>query len=232
VEIAFHVADNFQQQNGGHYGEANATEFSALLAGHNYSNPRLKWRVRQLSELPSEWESQLPGPSIWNVCQRFLLGASCGATDCQPDAILSHALRIVAFSRRVLPWAQHRLLSPSSPPLCSFHGNDLATGRPLPHFDLDVAVRYQDGKFELLRLQGQGDIFSLSQEEYSLLCLFDGEAPQDYAFWPADTPCNPELGSELVQEMVALVRHGELEARAFMDEQTLSAILRAAPVHH
>jgi predicted nucleotidyltransferase len=188
----------------------------ALLAGYNYSNPHLKWRVRQLSELRSDWESDLPGRRTGMSARDLYWSLHAAPASASPGAILDHALRIVAFSRRVFPWAESRLLSPTSPTLFSFDRDDTGTGQPLPHLDLDVAVRYRDGKFELLRLHGDGVIFTLSPEEYSLSCLFDGE-----------TSSNKE-NEELLQEMIALVRHGDLEARPFMDEQALTTILHRA----
>ena len=188
----------------------------ALLAGHNYSNPHLKWRVRQLSELSPDWESDLPGRRTGMSARDLYWSLHAAPPSASPGLILDHALRIVAFSRRVFPWAEYRLLSPSSPPLFSYEHDETGTGLPLPHLDLDVAVRYRAGKFELLRLHGDGVIFTLSPEEYSLSCLFDGQ-----------TASNKE-DEELLQEILALVRHGDLEARPFMDEQSLRTILHRA----
>ena len=197
----------------------------ALLAAHKYTNPHWKWRIRQLSDLPSEWDVELPGRRTGVSARDLYLKLHSTPRSTSLSDILSHALRIVAFSRRVFPWATYRLLSPSLPPLQAAHSDHTATGVPLPNLDVDVIVRYRDEKFELLRLQGEGEIFSLSPKEYSLLCLFDGETPKEYAISEAETLSNKKVGREFLQQMLALVRHGDFEARSGFDQQALSTIL-------
>jgi hypothetical protein len=200
----------------------------ALLAAYKYSNSNSKWRVRQLTDLPAEWELELPGRRSGMSARDLYLSLHSTPRSSSPKAILDYSLRIVAFARRVFPWAEYRLLSPASLPLSSANGSDMAGGRPLPHLDLDVTVRYQKGKFELLRLNGKGEIFLLSPREYSLLCLFDGVTSREDAIREAEQTLNEAVGVDFVSEMEALVRHGDFEARNFVDGQALKAILRTA----
>jgi hypothetical protein len=206
--------------------EALTHAVDALLAGYGYSNPSPQWRVRLLANLPSEWELDLPGRQTGLSARELFLSLHRVPQSITPSAVLDHALRITAFLRRLLPLIECRLLNPSLlrvlPAQLGRAGND----RPLPHLDLDVTVRYNDGYFELLRLNERGQIFTLSLTEYSLLCLFDGETSRQDAVSYAERLLGNGSGSDLVEEMIALVRYGEFEARNFVDEQALNAILR------
>lgn len=198
----------------------------ALVAGYGYTNPSLQWRARLLTYLPDEWESELLGRQTGISARELYLSLHRAPQSTAPSAILDHALRIVAFSRRLFPSIEYRLLSPSSPPLPLAQSNDVAKDRPLPHLDLDVTVRYKEGHFELLRLNEPGQAFTLSPRQYSLLCLFDGETSREYAVHHAESLCGKGKGRELVEEMLALIQYGKFEAPNFLDEQALSAILR------
>jgi len=198
----------------------------ALLAGHHYPNFMAKWRVRQLMDLPSQWELELPGRPFEISAMDVYLSLHSAPQTLSPSAIFNHAQRIVAFSRRVLPWAEYRLLGPNSIPLNAASTGHTMTGQPLPHLDLDVAIRYRNGSFELFRLQGKGEIFSLSEKEYSLLCLFDGETSRDYAIREAERLVDKDTGSDLIEALMALVQHGELEGKSFLNESALREILR------
>jgi len=200
----------------------------ALLAAYNHSNPDWKWRVRQLTDLTADWERKLPGRRSGMSARDLYLSLHSAPRRGNPNAILKHALRIAAFSRRVFPWAEYRLLSSNLPPLPSSQGGaegGAGTGRTLPNLDLDVTVRYRHEKFEVLRLNGDGQIFCLSPNEYSLLCLFDGETTKEYALSAAGMTCK-ESGSEFLEEMLALIRYGDFEAQEILDEKALSTILR------
>lgn len=198
----------------------------ALLAAYQHTNPSCQWRARLLTNLPSEWESELPGRPTGLSPREQYLSLHRAPTALTASVILDHALRIVAFLRRLLPSAEYRLLSPSLPSLLPAQSIKSESDWPLPHLDLDVTVRYRQDRFELLRLNGPGQIFTLSPREYSLLCLFDGETPRAYAVNYAERLWGVGRGSALVEEMLALVRYGKFEAQPFIDEHILNSILR------
>ena len=198
---------------------------------HHGTNPDFRWRVLQLMRLPKQWEQKLPGRQCGVSAEELYWSLHRAPDTIRASAIHDHALRIVAFSRRVFPWAEYQLLSPSLPPIPTVACTGINSNQPLPHLDLDVTVRYRDGNFELLRLQGDGQIFRLSAREYSLLCLFDGETSKEFAGEYAARLWDRSSGEDLVEEMQALVRHGNFEAADFLDEQALSALLIATKKH-
>jgi hypothetical protein len=197
----------------------------ALLAGHHFTNPNWRWRVGELRRLPKQWEQKLPGRQSEKSAEELYWSLHRAPDSTGINDIHNHALRIVAFSRRVFSWAEYQLLSPSLPPIPTAQCTSIVSNEPLPHLDLDVTVRYRDSNFELLRLQGDGQIFRLSAQEYSLLCLFDGETSKDFAAEYAARLWGRTQGENLVEEMETLVRYGKLEATDCLDEQALSALL-------
>lgn len=197
----------------------------ALLVMYQYTNPSWQWRVRLLSNLPVEWESGLPGRPTGLSPRELYLSLHQAPTAHTPTAFLDHALRIVAFSRRLLPSAEYRLLNSFLTMLPPAQLSKSENDGPLPRLDLDVVLRYKQSGFELLRLNGTGQVFTLSAREYCLLCLFDGETSRAYAVNYAESLWGERRGIDLVEEMLALVRYGEFEARPFIDEYTLNTIL-------
>jgi hypothetical protein len=201
----------------------------ALLAAHGDTNPNGKWRMRNLAALPADWEKELPGRSSGLSAQDLVLLLNRAPATDDVLAVLAHALRITHVSRRVFGWAEARLLSDRPPLLrsCELRARN-ADGPRLPHLDLDVAIRFQAERFALMRINGSGQVFRLSAEEYSLLSLFDGEtsiaqaASHARKLWPRAAH-RPE---RRVEQMMALIRHAELGARPMIDEIALSKILR------
>src|ERR1041384_6530443 len=81
-----------------------------LLAGYGYTNPNQKWRVRLLSRLPGDWEQRLPGTiSGMSAVEKFMMLHKAPESTSR-SAIFEYTLRIAAFSRRVFPWAELKLL--------------------------------------------------------------------------------------------------------------------------
>jgi hypothetical protein len=203
-----------------------ANTVDALLAAHGYAVPISKWRLRLLEKLPDDWEDQLPGRRIGLRPRDVYLALHRAPPAPSPDLVLQHALRIVAFARRVFAWAEYRLLHPSSHATAAALTGRRSPGRPLPHLDVDVVVRYRDSQFELLRLNGTGEVFGLSADEYSIICLFDGETSREEASGHAGRLWRKRNGRAVVDEMLALVHRGDFTARGFVDEKALDAILR------
>lgn len=198
-----------------------------LLAAHGHTNPSWKWRVRQLRDLPDSWEIELPGrltgASPWE--RYWSLHRTPERTT--PGIVLDYALRIVAFSRVVFPWAEQKLLAPAAPPVPPASPGGPTGGEPLPHLDVDVTIRYKEGRFELLRLNGRDQSYDLSPKAYSLLCLFDGETSRAYATEHAERLWSEGRGAEMVEDMVTLVRYAQMDAVDVLDEESLRAILRS-----
>ena len=182
----------------------------ALLAGHGVTNPSWKWRLRFLGQLPSGWERELPGrPSGVAARDRYMsLHRAPEAINAQ--SVFEHAHRIAAFARRVLAWADWRLCEEGPTPFRAIESN--GDRPPFPRLDFEVVARYRDGYFEVMRLNGNGQVFRLLPEELSILSRFDGETPRH--------------DGEEADRMMALVRHAGLEARGIIDEEALRAILR------
>jgi hypothetical protein len=198
-----------------------------LLAGHGFTNPGQKWRARQLGLLPDTWELDLPGRrSGLSPIDRYL------SLHRAPESLtlgtaLHHALRIVAFSRRVFPWAEHKLLGPRERlPPALVAGDPPIPQKALPHLDLDVEVRYRDGGFELRRLNEEGAAFQLSPQSFSLLSLFDGETSRERAVAHAETLGGDRSGAELLEELQTVIRYARFTAPVVVDEQALAALLR------
>lgn len=200
-----------------------------LLASYEKTNPNHKWRVRQLAELPADWERRLPGQrTSLSPVERFMSLYRTPPGDSE-SAIFNHALRIVAFSRCVLPCAEFTLLGhPTLRALALDACAPSATPEardPLPHLDLDVAIRYSGSDFELLRLNEQGQSATLSPQAFLLLCLFDGVTSRAAAEEYAGRLGFEESGAEVVERLLTLIRYARLGAGEVIDEQMLGAIL-------
>lgn len=204
-----------------------ALTIDGLLAAHGDTNPNWKWRCRLLGRLPSDLELRLPGrPTGLSPTERFL------SLHQPPRRVVLHevvnySLRIVAFSRTILPWAEFMLLAPEHEvvPAVPLTQPDDVGGPYLPHLDLDVAVEFREGSFEVRRLNEPGQRFLLSPRAYSLFCLFDGETPRAYALRYAERLTTEKSGGTSVEEIATLVRHAQLEVDASVDEEMLASIL-------
>ena len=198
----------------------------ALLAGHLDSNPSRKWRIRSLARLAPDWERSLAGvPAEKSASDLFwsLHRAPQAADDI--GAALTHSLEIVALSRRIFPWAERRLLDRVAPPPLALEVGGTGTGRALPYLDLDVVVRYDDGRYVLMRPNAPGGrAFILSAEMYSVLCLFDGKTREETAFAHAERLCGRD-DPQIVDDVRELVRYGGFELRETVDERALAAVL-------
>jgi hypothetical protein len=95
----------------------------------------------------------------------------------------------------------------------------------LPHLDPDVTIRYRDGHFDVLRLNSESQSYSLTPEAYAVLCLFDGETTRDSAALYAQQLPSNAAGAGLVDQIFALVDHGDFAARPIVDYRALSDLL-------
>lgn len=71
--------------------------------------------------------------------------------------------------------AERGRLDPAARPLPSLDRHAPKSGPQLPHFDLNLTVLYDQGRFELVRLNGRESPIEVSPEVWALLCLFDGQ---------------------------------------------------------
>ncbi len=242
LDWACHLARNLQIDLAGlrSEGDAYTMLFAAqellghtidgLLAGHGYTNPAWKWRVRQLAALPDDWEQDLPGRHTGLSAPDRYLSLHRPPADAEPRAILEYGLRIVAFSRCVLPWAERQRLGANAhhPPLAAGHGAP-GSGERLPHLDLNVAVLYHEGRFELARLNSSEPSVEISPETWLLLSLFDGETSYAEAVSFTERLFGEGRGRETMDGLLAFVRYANFEAGDILDEQALGRLLAADP---
>lgn len=200
----------------------------ALLAGHGVATPNPKWRARQLSNLPDGWNARVAvQPEESSALDLFLkLHRAPKSMAC--DQVLEHSRRIVAFSRTVFPCMEHTLLGPVSvsiPRLPARNDSENPGGTLLPCLDLDVQVSYQDGRFEMWRLNQSEMVFELSPLAYSVACLFDGRTSRCDAIRRAASLVGEEAAEKVIEEVGAMVQLGHLEAWVRIDEELLRGIL-------
>jgi hypothetical protein len=247
LDWARHLAGNLQIDLAGLRGAGDARSMlfvaqevlahtiDGLLAGYGFTNPIWKWRVRQLNELPNDWELTLPGRSTGLTAPERYLSLHRAPGDVTPRTILEYALRIVAFSRCVFPWAERRLYGDSVLPVSPVSVTDAAPDgakaasnegiRRMPHLDLNVAVLYHEGHFELVRLNGRAAPIEVSAEAWTMLCFFDGETSRAEAVRHAEKLHGADRGAAFIDGLVELVGFAKLEADQMCDEEALAKLL-------
>ncbi len=197
----------------------------AVLASQGFTTGNPKWRSRQLAGLAPHWEAGLYGVPCGQPLQDVFLGLSAFDPHGAVTALVERALRIVALARRVLP-----MLGVVRPSLVTLVqpdgiGPDDDRSPTMPHLDLDVAVRYRQGYFELFRLNKDGGIFRLGSREYAIVCLCDGLTTFDQACGHAGALWGESGAQALVEQVLALIQFGNLEAPAYVDDQVLARLL-------
>jgi len=242
LDCARFMASTFQIDLAGLYGAGDALSMpfvaqellghtaDALLARYGLTNPNPKWRVRQLGYVPEAWREELPGrPPELSAVNTFVQ-LHRAPEDESLDGAFAHAARIVAFSRTIFPLVECKLLGPPGMTLPQLSAAPCGTAAEalLPVLDLDVQVSYQDGHFELWRLNDPAVAFALSPLAYSLLCLCDGRTSRMAALEQAVRLAGAGLAQGTIDELLSVVRYGRLEAARPIDEDALSAILRSA----
>jgi hypothetical protein len=196
-----------------------------LLAAFGRTNPNGKWRVRLLAELPDGGFARLPGRPLGRSLRDEYVALHRAPDLEDVGAVHAHALGAVAFARRALAFAERTLVRPDAAPLPILGGRDgEGPHQPvLPHLDLDVTLR--GDSLELLRLQGNGEVMSLSPESAVLLCLFDGHTSVSSAVASADHLFGEGKGAEVVGDLLALVEALKLAARPMLDVAVLARLL-------
>jgi hypothetical protein len=234
IDASSYRASTFQVDMAGFYRSQDLTSLhfagqqllghimDALLASCGMTNVNPKWRVKQLSFLPDDWESAFFGRKSGMNALGLYLELSSFSKDDTDQMVVDRAQSIAALARRVLPvlaWDHGRaIVQPSLP------AGRIPDDRPLPQLDFDVAVQFRNGHYELFRLNQPSSIFSLTAREYSIVCLCDGRTSLSEAYRYAESldECKPH---ELVEQLIALIGHGNLEARSYVDETALGNLL-------
>lgn len=234
IDLSSYMAATLQVDMAGFHREGDAVSLhfagqqllghlmDALLAHHGMTNANPKWRARQLACLPADWEDSFYGRKTGMTAHGLYLALSEFSSDEAPQALVGRALRIATLARRVLPMLSGDLSFGSvipAPP-----DNDGAGVARLAQLDLDVAVRFRNGHYELYRLNTPSSIFSLSAREYSLVCLFDGITTVGYACRYAESLWEERDGQTLVDQIIALIGYGNFEAPAYVDEAALARL--------
>jgi hypothetical protein len=242
LDCARFMASTFQIDLAGLYGAGDALSMpfvaqellghtaDALLARYGLTNPNPKWRVRQLGNVPEAWRGELPGRPPELSAVRTFAQLHRAPEDESLDGAFAHAARIVAFSRAIFPSVECKLLGPPGTmvPQLPVAPCGAAAEAVLPVLDFDVQVSYQDGRFELWRLNDPAVAFALSPLAYSLLCLCDGRTSRMAALEQAARQAGPELAQGTVDELLRVIRYGRLEVAGPIDEDALGVILRSA----
>lgn len=205
-------------------GELLGHTIDALLAAHGYTNHISKWRARQLMQLPHDWETLMPGRRTGLSALDRYLSLYRTPTELARREVFAYALRIAAFARVVVPWAECRLLGQTMPALPSMTTSARPDGIRLPHLDLNVAVLRDGDRFLLLRLNA-GRAVEISHEMWALLCLFDGATPAALAKKYAGELLGKRKGPHVFDEVTALVRHAELQAVDILDNPPIRRVL-------
>ena len=201
-----------------------------VLAALGQTNPNGKWRVRQLADVPIDAQPCFPGRPFERHLRDEYVRLHRAPDLYEVKAVHAHALEATSFTRRMLLFAERKLVSPRAPALPHFqdHAVRSVDGTSLPHLDLDVTIR--GDSLEILRLQGSGEVISLSPESAALLCLFDGQTSMGEAVASADVYYGEGQGKDVIQDLIAFVDKLQLCARPMIDMGALSLLLGRTPV--
>jgi hypothetical protein len=187
LHVARHLARTVQVDMAGHRDGEDAASLvyaaqdllghavDALTAAHGLTNPNPKWRGRLLRELPGDWQAPLGIRPTGESAQDAVWRLHRAPERPEMAAALGHALRITAFTRAVVLWAERRLVRRHPAPPLAGTWPARNGGAPLPHLDLDVDVVPGDGGgAQAARLNAFGTPLQLSPRELALALLFDG----------------------------------------------------------
>lgn len=200
----------------------------ALLAGFGFLSPNPKWRPRLLGRIPASWREEMPGQPADRSAVETFVALHRAPDDGSLASAFEHAARIVGFSRAIFPWMEYRLLGGTAAipwQLPTAHSGAGAAGGRLPMLGLDVQVSYQDGRFELWRLNEPATVFAVSPLAYSVLCLCDGTTLEGEALGRVARMVGAQQAGSIVDEVLSILRYGHFDMERPIDEAALSAIL-------
>ena len=149
-----------------------------LLAGHHLTNPNPKWRSRLLERLPADWDRPLRMRPTGLRPDRLLWDLHRAPVEPRRELAVSHALRCVTFARVVFAWAERRIVGRAALDNGSYAWapeEGRTQGQHLPGLEFDVDFFFSDAGIAVARLNEFGASLPLSEREFALLQLFDGQ---------------------------------------------------------
>jgi hypothetical protein len=155
-----------------------------LLAAVGDANPSRKWRLAKLRGLGRPGPDLPGGPLLPSPADAFLRLWTVRSTS--PAAVRRHLAECVHTVRRVVPWARQRFLAaePGAARERALPGEPAGTasrrGRILPCLDLDLRVRWLDGRLEVTR-PGWPEPWVIDERTHEALICFDGRTRLDEA---------------------------------------------------
>jgi hypothetical protein len=154
-----------------------------LLAGHYLTNPNPKWRLRLLRRLPLDWDRPLRmRPTGLRADQAFWDLHQAPAEPARDPAV-AYALRCISFARVAFAWAEERLFERPVPD-GGLRARELcrrAEGQPLPGLEFDVDFAFTRTGIAVARLNEFEATLRLSEREFALFLLLDGQTSIDEA---------------------------------------------------
>lgn len=186
----------------------------ALLAGHLITNPLLKWRWRLLSSLPTNWTHALTEQSteltaaqhVWHLYQipEHLNKKSC----------LLHAFRITTFARAVFNWAERQLMTEryhqQTPIRWYTQSHPRDNGHPLPYLNFDVDFFLANDHVTVSRLNEFANPLILTQQEFALFLLFDGNTHAHDAITAVYGIENHEENTSILDNLITRIAQANL----------------------
>lgn len=237
IDLSRYMASTLQVDMAGFYRAADALSLhfagqqmlghlmDALLASHGITTGNPKWRIRQLAALDQAWEDGLYGRATGLSPQQLFLALSAFSADDQPRQAITRGAALATLARRLLPMLADGARAHPAGSGTGCTGPDDAEDRRMPQLDLDVTVKYRNGRFDLFRLNRQSSTFALGPREYAVVCLCDGVTTvagacrQIAARWvESDAPA-------LVEQVLALIRFGDFEMPAYVDQAALAQLI-------
>ncbi|WP_275761076.1 hypothetical protein [Ralstonia pseudosolanacearum] len=193
----------------------------ALLAAHRKTNPTPKWRFSLLRALAPDWEEGMPGLPTRTTAISAAVTLFCTPTELSPQSVYEWVLSILAFSRRIVPWAEWQLLGLGTPFAALQRRTATRNELPLGHLALGVQLRYRDGRFKIQSVTRCGYCVTVSKELISLLCLFDGTTSRETLRFGD----NADEEAKQLDGANALVRLNGFFADPFNDWNSIAATL-------
>lgn len=149
----------------------------ALLAGHQLTNPHMKWRSRMLDSVPANWERLLAIRPTGLKAAEHVWRLHRAPERHDKELALKHAFRITTFARAVFMWAEFQLVKeiPLKPKrIIVSRMESKLDDSPLPCLDFDVDFFLSDEQISVARLNEFNDPIEMSPAEFSLSLFFDG----------------------------------------------------------
>jgi hypothetical protein len=190
----------------------------ALLAASLKTNPTTKWRFPLLRMLPPDWEDGIPGLRTKMSALGTILELFRTPPILDPESVYKRVLDILAFSRRILPWAEFKLLG-SGCPLPGVHPILFKSYKPpIGQLGVGVQIGYRDGRFRIFSLTSCSYSFDVSTSILALLCLFDGISTDAHAH----SLINFDV--DQLKQVQSLVRFGGFCAEPFVEPEAINKL--------